>query len=183
MSKKNGSNGNAVATRPAFVIEMPDNSPALGFDPNLETFSWREVYPANYWNLDLLEERIELLGGNPVLTPARIVIKPVVDPELPEASQDKSPKLVLEFVENMPALVLNKTRCMIMSKLAGSHNPARWIEALGDARLELYPGAYREMADSLQVLIRPVVGEGQPAPNGNGQPVDVAAANEELFGD
>jgi hypothetical protein len=175
---------NKIVTRETFILQMPDDAPALGFDPNAETFSWRDVYPSNYWNLELLEERIELLGGNPVLTPAHIALKPVVDPELPEASQDKSPKLVLEFVENVPALVLNKTRCTIMSQLAGIHNPRRWLKALGDTRLELYPGAYREMASAMQILFRPVVGEGegQPAGNGNGQPVDVAAANEELFG-
>ena len=175
----------ALTNVQTYVVSIPDSSPATGIDLFSDTLSWRDIYPSNFWNLDLLDEKIEALGGNPVYTPARIVVQPVVDPELPEEAQDRSPKLVLEFEESVPALVLNKTRCLLMSKLAGSPNPQHWIERLGGARLELYAGAYRDMASAMQILIRPVVGagEGKPAANGNGKSADVGQANAELFGE
>lgn len=173
---------NDVAKMETFVVDMPLDGPALGFDPMAETFSWRDVLPSNYWNLDLLEEKATALGGNPVVTPARIVIKPVEDPELPEAAQDRSPKIVLEFVENVPALVFNKTRCTLATKLTGTPNPARWAEMLPP--LELYAGAFREMAAAVQILFRPTAGNGS-AYGGNGVPsqaVDGDDLNDELFG-
>lgn len=173
-----------VVTAQTFVVDMPLDGAALGFDPMAESFSWRDVLPSNYWNLDILEEKVEALGGNPVVTPARVVIKPVEDPEVPEAQQDKSPKIVLEFVENVPALVFNKTRCTLATKLTGTPNPARWAELLPP--LELYAGAYRDMAAAMQILFRPVAGPGNGSGNGRppvkGIPTDGDELNDDLFG-
>lgn len=182
MSKKNGNN-NAVAIRPAFEIDMPDNAPALGFDPNAETFSWRDVYPSNYWNLDLLEEKAKLLGGNPVLSPARFVIKPVLDPEIPEDFQELTPKIVLEFEEHAPALVFNKTRCTLMTKITGTPNPARWMEALNGIQLELYAGAYRDMASAMQILFRTVAARANDSSEHNAaDKKSIEEINDDLFG-
>lgn len=180
---------NAVEPVQTFVVDMPDNAPALGFDPMAESFSWRDVLPSNYWNLDLLEERVAILGGNPVVTPARIVIKVVEDPEVPEAQQDQSPKIVLEFVENVPALVFNKTRCTLATTMTGTPNPAKWAALMPP--LELYAGAFREMASAMQILFRPTAGNGSAyAGNGNSKPIpnserglgDADALNDDLFG-
>jgi len=162
---------NAVEPVKTFVVDMPDNAPALGFDPMAESFSWRDVLPSNYWNLDLLEERVAILGGNPVVTPARIVIKTVDDPEIDEDKQDRSPKIVLEFVENVPALVFNKTRCTLATQMTGTPNPAKWAALMPP--LELYAGAFREMANAMQILFRPTVGTGSAyaGKNGNGSAV------------
>lgn len=179
---------NTLQTQQSFIVSMPENAPALGFDPHADSFSWRDVLPSNYWNLDLLEERIAFMGGNPIVTPSAIVIKPVVDPEVAEDAQDQSPKIVLEFAENVPALVFNKTRCTLAQKLTGTPNPALWAERL--PQLELYPGAYRDLANALQILFRPVA-TGEPAKperksriKRTAAPVGddpIAAANADLF--
>ncbi|MBX3056912.1 MAG: hypothetical protein KF770_10610 [Anaerolineae bacterium] len=182
MSKKNG---NSVVPRD-FLVDMPDEAPALGIDPYSDTFSWRDVLPQNYINLDWLEETTELLGGNPIATPARIVVKPVIDPE--EREPDLTAKIVLEFEEsNIPALVMNRTRCTLMTKLAGTPNPARWVGNLAGMRLELYAGAHRDFSTAMQPLFRPAPGQGQ---NGNGHPRPASPTadmseedlNKELFG-
>lgn len=149
---KNGNGSNALVT--GFIVDMPLNGPALGFDPYAESFTWHDVLPSNYWNLDLLEEKAAALGGNPIVTPARVRIQPVVDPDVPEGQQDLSPKIVLEFAENVPALVFNKTRCTLATKITGTANPAKWAELLPP--LELYAGAYRDMAAAMQILFRPL---------------------------
>jgi hypothetical protein len=183
---------NQIVTAETFVVAMPNDAAPLGFDPFSDGFTWHDVLPANYWNLDLLEEKVAALGGNPVVTPARIVIQTVVDPEVPELQQDKSPKLVMEFVENVPALVMNKTRCTLATKLTGTPNPARWAKAM--PALELYAGAYRDMAAAMQILFRPVAApkptaaakpaaNGKPVPNSKrGIPTDGDALNDDLFG-
>ena len=176
---------NKPAVRQTFAVEMPDEAPVLGFDPNAESFSWRDVLPSNYWNLDILEEKVAALGGNPVVTPARVVIQPVIDPE--EKDPDLAPKIVMEFVENVPALVFNKTRCTLAQKLTGTQNPRLWAERL--PTLELYAGAYREMAAAMQILFRPVAAADPRSEErlsritdrpGNGYTAE--DANEELFG-
>ncbi|MBE2198484.1 MAG: hypothetical protein IAE79_07715 [Anaerolinea sp.] len=173
-----------ILTAETFVVAMPNDAAPLGFDPFNDGFTWHDVLPANYWNLDLLEEKAAAMGGNPVVTPARIVIQTVVDPEVPEAQQDKTPKLVMEFVENVPSLVLNKTRCTLATQLTNTPNPAKWVGLL--PRLELYAGAYRDMAAALQILFRPVT-NGNGNGNGNGRRAAAPAApvdsvNEDLFG-
>lgn len=188
-NKKN----NQLATAETFAVSMPLDGPALGFDPFAESFTWHDVLPSNFWNLDLLEEKTAALGGNPVVTPARIVIQTVVDPEVPEAQQDISPKIVLEFVENVPALVFNKTRCTLATKMTGTPNPAKWAEYLPP--LELYAGAYRDMAAAMQILFRPAApvakSNGNGRSNGTNHAADVPnsqrvvdgdALNEDLFG-
>jgi len=161
MAKNGNGNGNgSTALAASFIVDMPLNGPALGFDPYAESFTWHDVLPSNYWNLDLLEEKATALGGNPIVTPARVRIQPVVDPDVPEAQQDMSPKIVLEFAENVPALVFNKTRCTLATKITGTANPARWAELL--PQVELYAGAYRDMAAAMQILFRPVR-QAQPA--------------------
>jgi hypothetical protein len=161
------SNKNAVALPQTFTVDMPDNAPALGFDPAAESFNWREVLPSNYWSMDELEERRQQLGGWPVLTPARVVIKPVYDPaewegKEPPASE-LAPKIVLEFAEASPALVMNKSRCEMASKMTGTPNPARWGELL--PALVLVVGVYNRKA---QIVIEPAPANGMPR-NGNGR--------------
>lgn len=148
-------NGKALAAVPAgFAVEMPDHAPALGFDPAAPGFSWREVMPSNYWSIDELEERKRQLGGWPVLTAARVVIKPVYDPaeydgKAPPA-EELRPKIVLEFAESAPALVLNKSRCQQVTELTGTPNPALWAERLGAVALEV--GLLNKRA---QILLAP----------------------------
>jgi hypothetical protein len=156
------SKNSTPAVRETFVVAMPDDAP-LGFDPFADGFTWQDVLPQNYMSLDWLESKVEALGGNPIVTPARIVIQPVIDPE--EKDPDLAPKIVMEFVENVPALVFNKTRCTLAQKLTGNPNPRRWAELL--PALEIYAGAYRDMAVAMQILFRPV-GQ-QPRRNGNGR--------------
>ena len=124
-----------------FAVAMPDHAPALGFDPSDPAFTWRAVYPSNYWNMDELEERRRQLGGWPVLTPARVVVKPVYDPAEFDGKEpppeELRPKLVLEFVEAAPALVLNKSRCELLTDITGTPNPTRWAALLGPVELSV----------------------------------------------
>lgn len=181
----NKKNSNSVVPRD-FLVDMPNEAPALGIDPYSDTFSWRDVLPQNYINLDWLEEYTALLGGNPIATPARIVIKPVIDPE--ENDPDLTPKIVLEFEEaNIPALVMNRTRCTLMTKLAGTPNPARWVGNLAGMRLELYAGANRDFSASMQPLFRPVAGTHEAWERSRAAASPVAGmseekVNEDLFG-
>jgi hypothetical protein len=118
-----------LVKREFFVVEMPDQAPALGFDPSLESFSWQEIYPDNYWNEENCKARREALGGWPVLKPARVVIRPVIDPE--DKEPDLSPRIVMEFEGSGPALVFNKSRCQMAAAIARTPNPAKWAERLG----------------------------------------------------
>lgn len=188
MAKKgNGNDNGSTALASTFIVDMPLNGPALGFDPYAESFTWHDVLPSNYWNLDLLEEKATALGGNPIVTPARVRIQPVVDPDVPEGQQDLSPKIVLEFAENVPALVFNKTRCTLATKITGTANPARWAELL--PQVELYAGAYRDMAAAMQILFRPVQQAARPATATPARParnseriIDGDKLNDDLFG-
>lgn len=184
MSKKNG-NSNSVVPR-EFLVDMPANAPALGIDPYSDSFCWRDILPQNYINLDWLEDTTQLLGGNPIATPARVVIKPVIDPE--EKEPDLTPKIVLEFEEsNIPALVMNRTRCTLMTKLAGTPNPSRWVGNLAGMRLELYAGSERDFSAAMQPLFRPVPGtheaweRNRPAASPVGGMSD-EEVNDDLFG-
>lgn len=175
-----------------FAVEMPDRAPVLGFDVNAETFNWRDIMPSNYWNMDELQERYDALGGWPVLTPARIVIKPVYDPsewegkEIP--SSELAPKIVMEFIESAPALVFNKSRCDMATKATGTPDPRRWVELLGPVSLSV--GVFNSKA---QIIIRPE--NNQARPNGKPRPASAATVtgrplkampdnsiNDELFG-
>lgn len=174
-----------IVTAQTFVVDMPNEAPPLGFDPSLDGFTWRDVLPQNYMNLDWLEEKAQQLGGNPVFTPARILIQPVIDPE--DKTPDLTPKLVMEFTERVPALVLNRTRCTILTKLAGMPNPARWLDNLAGIPLEIYAGLDKDFSAAMQILFRPVAGKGngsgKPVPNSQrGIPTDGDALNDDLFG-
>lgn len=145
---------NQIFDPTAFAIEMPNQAPPLGFDPNAASFNWRDVMPNNYWSMDELEERRKQIGGWPILTPLRVVIKPVYDPaewEGKEIPQDElAPKLVLEFAESAPALVLNKSRCEMVTRIVGSANPRHWAKGLG--RIVLSVGVFNKRA---QIGIEP----------------------------
>lgn len=166
--------GKSVAKRESFAVDMPENAPALGFDVNDPAFSWRQVMPSNFWNMDMLQERHDQLGGWPVLTPARVVIKPVYDPADYDGKEpppsELTPKIVLEFEERAPALVFNKTRCELATAITGTPNPARWAERLGPIMLAV--GVKNSKA---QILF-----ERATKPAGNGDDLD--DLNEELFG-
>ncbi|MBX3057666.1 MAG: hypothetical protein KF770_14465 [Anaerolineae bacterium] len=176
MSNKNNSQ---PAVHEPFAIEMPDEAPALGFDPMSEGFSWQEVYPSNYWNMERLDERKQQLGGWPVLTPARIVIKPVYDPSEfdgrtppPEAL---APRIVLEFAESVPALVFNASRCEIASKITGTPNPQKWATLLPP--LMVSNGIYNKKAQIVFELAPTVAPPARPLSDEEAERV-----NEELFG-
>lgn len=64
-----------------------------------------------------------------MLTPARVVIRPVVVPE--DKEPDLSPRILMEFEEGVPALVFNKSRCQMAEKIASTPNPALWPQRLG----------------------------------------------------
>jgi hypothetical protein len=181
------SNGKELAIKEgSFLVEMPDTAPVLGFDPMAENFNWREVLPSNYWNMEELEERKKQLGGWPVLTPARIVIKPVYDPAEWEGKavpqSELAPKIVLEFVESVPALVFNKTRCDLATQITGTPNPARWATLL--PQLELIVGVYNKKA---QIGFEAVPDWAAPKANdkangkANGKAADVEDINDDLF--
>ncbi len=171
-----------------FALEMPDRAPVLGFDVNADTFNWRDVMPSNYWNMDELQERYDALGGWPVLTPARIVIKPVFDPSEWEGKDippsELAPKIVMEFVESAPALVFNKSRCDMVTKAVGTPDPRRWVELLGPVSLSV--GVFNSKA---QIIIRPESAQPRPnfkqrpadAPRTTQRPINVDQVNDELF--
>lgn len=158
-----------LTVREQFAVDMPNDAPPLGFDPMAQSFSWQEVYPDNFWNEENIKARKEALGGWPVLTPKRMVVRPVVDPE--EKVPDLSPRLVMEFEEAVPALVFNKSRCQIAAKYSGSSNPARWVEKLG--RIVLMWGDWNKKP---QLVFEPA-----PETKANGKRT-VEQTNEELFG-
>lgn len=174
---------NVPAVAQTFEVAMPDDGPALGFDPNAESFNWREVLPSNFWSMDELEERRQQLGGWPVLTPGRVVIKPVYDPAEFEGravpQEELAPKIVLEFAESCPALVMNKSRCELATKITGTPNPARWASLL--PALVLSVGVYNRKA---QIVFEPVPTNGAKR-NGNGRKpltdADDARLNDDLF--
>jgi hypothetical protein len=145
-----------------FVVDMPDRAPALGFDPSDPAFTWRAVYPSNFWNLEELEERRKQLGGWPVLTPARVVIRPVFDPSDYDGKEPPAealkPKLVIEFAEAAPGLVLNKSRCEMLTRMTGSPNPQLWAARLGPVSLSV--GVFGGKA---QIIVEPVQADGAAA--------------------
>jgi hypothetical protein len=165
MEAKMNDNNSLVKNGNNFVIEMPNNAPALGFDPLADSFSWYEVMPDNYWNEENVKAKRDVLGGWPVLTPGRIVIKPVIDPE--DKDPDLSPRIVMEFAENVPALVFNKSRCQLATRFAGTPNPRFWADKLDKICLE-----WGEFNKHLQLIFSPV----DNLPNG------MAELNDELFG-
>lgn len=171
-----------------FVVAMPDNAPALGFDINSDTFNWRDVMPSNYFSMEELQEMYNLVGGWPVYTPARIVIKPVYDPSefdgKPVPQSELMPKIVMEFEESAPALVFNKSRCDMATKATGTPDPRRWCELLGPVVLSV--GVYNQKA---QIIMQPMQAQARPngkarpanAPKTTQRPVTVDAVNDELF--
>ena len=113
-----------------------------------------------------------------------MIVQPGINPEAKEP--DMSPRLVMEFVEAAPVLVLNKTRCTLAQKLTGTPNPRRWAELLPP--LEIYAGANRDFSAAMQILFRPVAaadprkGESKSRSSkrsDNGSAID--KANEDLF--
>lgn len=162
----------AVALPATFEIDMP-NPESLGFDHTLPSFDWAEVLPDNYWNMEALEARRDSLGGWPVLTPAKVVVQPVYDPQDPEDKRDMSPKLVMYFEESCPALVLNKSRCQMLSNLTGTRNPAQWVNRLGLVNLET--GLYNGKG---QIIILPV----DDTADGFDTGPDITEVNDILFG-
>lgn len=131
------------------IIEMPENM-ALGFNPAADDFDWIHVLPSNYWSLELVKERKEVTGQWPVVTPAYVKLQPVYDPEVPEGMRDLRPKIVLYFKENVPALVMNKSRCQLASKMTGYRNPGLW--AANMPVLTLKKGDFN---DRVQVVFEP----------------------------
>ena len=133
MSKR--SKSTAVVAPATFEIDMP-NPESLGFDHTAASFDWAEVLPDNYWSMEGLEARRKSLGGWPVLTPDKVVVQAVYDPQDAEDKRDMSPKLVMYFTESAPALVLNKSRCQMLSDQTKTRNPTQWVGRLGQVVLE-----------------------------------------------
>jgi hypothetical protein len=175
------SNGKELVVRDGFAVAMPDEAPALGFDPMADGFSWQDVYPSNYWSEDHIKAKKEALGGWPVLTPDYVALQPVVDPE--EKDPDLSPKIVLYFKEAGPALVFNKSRCELATKFAGTSDPRQWAKRLGP--IVLMWGDYNKR---LQLVFEPAPHEDQPEwtkpPTKGRRNVQevVDRVNEDLFG-
>lgn len=174
---------NNLAVRPQFSVEMPAEALPLGFDTDAEKFSWMDVYPSNYWTVEALLGRIELLGGNPVYTPAEIRLQAVIDPE--DRDPDLSPKLVMYFDENVPALVLNRTRCAILTRATGTPDPRRWVALCH--QVELSVGVARDYSQIQQILIAPIISQPKPQPppkpqpkGGNGRYATNRRATEDL---
>lgn len=139
--------------RDRFLVDMPDNAPALGFDPAAPSMSWRDVYPSNYWNLDDLQAKRAQLGGWPVVDVARVTVKPVFDPADYDGKEPPPealiPRLVLEFATG-PALVLNKSRCLQLEQLAGTPDPRQWAGRV--KRVCLEAGIFGGKA---QIIVKP----------------------------
>lgn len=138
-------NGRATApivnldpSKKALVLDMPLNAPPLGYDPTADGFSWQEIFPDNYWSNESLKERIAELDGNlPVYTAAYISVQPVFDPKTPEKDRDMKGKPVLYFEENVPGVVLNKSRCRLIADMLGVRDPNYWPYLLGKVALDV----------------------------------------------
>lgn len=150
-----------VVNSNSFVISMPDNGPALGFDPMAETFDWTDVLPDNFFSMENLEERAKNMGGWPLYRPQRVELMPVYDPMDDEDKRDMSPKLVMYFAEipQGPGLVLNKSRCQMISEMSGTRNPRLWAEKLGPVVLEC--GLYNKKA---QIVLTSPMPANEPVP-------------------
>ncbi len=131
------------------AVEMPSHIP-LGFNPSAEDFDWSEVYPDNYWSMALIKEMEAAGKPLPVVTPSHIKYQPVYDPEQPPNMRDMRPKIVLYFKENVPALVMNKSRSQLASDMTGYRNPSLWVPNL--PILELSRG---ELNNRLQIIFNP----------------------------
>jgi hypothetical protein len=77
---------------------------------------------------------------------------------------------VLEFEENGPALVFNKSRCQMAQRITGTSNPQRWVEKLG--KIVLFWGDFNKRP---QLVFEPVPEE---KPNGR---KTVDEVNDQLF--
>lgn len=173
MSKTNS------VTKPAtLIVDLPDDAPPLGFDPFSESFDWSEVLPDNYWAMESLQERATALGGWPVYTPSHVALQQVIDPT--DKDPDLSPKLVMYFKESAPALVLNKSRCQMLSAMTGTRNPALWAKRLTAVSLEV--GVYNGKGQI--IVTRPDdTADGfdtKPAPKGTAAPMSVDEINDAL---
>lgn len=167
-----------------FALEMPDNAPPIAFDIADPGFNWRQVMPSNYWNRDELKQRKQELGGWPIYTPARMVVKPVYDPSDYEENKPipphaLAPKLVMEFAEACPALVMNKSRCEMATALTGTSDPRQWINKLGPVALSVGEYNYK-----IQIIIERAPQNGRANGNGtgNGNGKSNEDLNKEIFG-
>jgi hypothetical protein len=133
--KSNAARLNAQNAPTPIRVECPIPQ---GMNVNDNSFSWTNIYPDNYFNLDGVASRARTIGGWPVFTISAVVIDRVVDPEAKEALQDKTPKIIVEFQETSTRLVMNKTRCRMMEALTGSPHPAQWGAVM--PKIVLYVG-------------------------------------------
>lgn len=174
---------NLPAVPEVFGVEIAADAPPLGFDPFAPDFDYTVIYPQKYINQDWMDEWLQMTGGNPVATVSRILVKRVPNPEKGETELSNiPPDLVIEFSEaNIPALVMNKTRCSLATKLTGSRNPAAWAKALQGVKLELYLGVNRDFSQGQQVLFRPIPGQNGKASRKQSPEEFVKQANEDLF--
>jgi len=148
---RNKTLASTTTSAPAQVpAQVPANQPAnltpirvecpipQGMNVSSDGFSWSDVYPDNYFNIEGVLSRARTIGGWPVFTISAVVIDRVVDPEAKEALQDKTPKIIIELMETATRLVMNKTRCRTMEALTGSPNPAQWGAVM--PKIVLYVG-------------------------------------------
>lgn len=165
------------------AVEMPAHIP-LGFNPNAEDFDWSEVYPANYWSLELLNEMKTAGKPDPVVTPHMVKFQPVYDPEHPPHMRDMRPKIVMYFKENVPALVMNKSRCQLASEMTGTRDPKQWVPAL-KLPIVLKKGEYNNrlqiVFDWADVKDRKAAQARQPIPElAEEQPIEAEDINQVL---
>lgn len=153
-----------TTTQQTFVVEIP-NETNLPFDPN-QDFDWSLVYPQNYMSAEWLEEYRETnaswIQGHVV----GVGLEVVQDPENPV--ENKAPDLVLYLAGGLPRVVMNKTRCKLMTQITRTRNPKLWAEQLRGKVLEFKVGTVKEMSRVPQVIFK-VVSEGENY-------------NEQLFG-
>lgn len=133
-------------------VELPDNAPALGFDP-LVDFDWSLVYAQKYLSAEWLEELHEQTGQWLRASVESIGLEQVqVDADDPDPN--KAPDIILKLPGTMPKIVMNKSRCTQMARICKTRSPRLWLQRLDGRELEFYVGTFRKFSTAAQVLIR-----------------------------
>ena len=112
-------------------------APPAHFDPTALTFSWRDVFPDRFFNMDTLDAiRNNNRGHWPVFTPIQVAIIPMYNPsEGDGAILDAEWKPVMYFKETRTGWAINKTNCEAMERVTGTPNPLIWAKRINGLRL------------------------------------------------
>lgn len=146
-----------LTTTDTFVIDLPKGT-VLPFDPSKD-FDWSLIYAQQYMSAEWLEE----YHGTSEIWPTGMIVaiglEVVQDPERPD--ETKKPDIVLQLSGGLPKVVMNKTRCKIMTRLTGTRNPHFWITRLRGKLLQFSVATVREMSRVPQVVFD-VIGDVEP---------------------